>query len=50
MDLIDEKRPYIVKAKFKYRKATIFSQLLGFGLGVMASIVASVIWKFLLKM
>lgn len=25
MDLIDKKRPYIVKAKSRYRKATIFS-------------------------
>ena len=50
MDLIDKKRPYIVKAKFRYRKATIFSQLLGFGLGIIASIVASLIWKYLLKM
>lgn len=50
MNKIDESRKYIVKAKFKYRRVTIFSQITGFFIGVLASIVASWIWLCLLKM
>lgn len=50
MTTIDKKRKYIIKAKFKYRKVTIFNQVLGFCLGVLASIAASWIWMCLLRM
>lgn len=50
MCIIDENREKIIKAKFKYRKVTIFSQIVGFLIGVLASVVASWIWICLLKM
>ena len=43
--LIDEKRDYIVKAKFKYRRVTFLNWLIGFVIGVVASIIATWIWE-----
>ncbi len=50
MELIDEKRSLIVKAKFKYKRVTIFSQIMGFVLGILASIIASWVWTYLFKL
>ena len=40
-DLIREKRNYIAKAKFKYRRETIINQAVGFVIGVIGSIIAN---------
>ena len=42
-NLIDEKRQFIVKAKFKYRQMTFFNHLTGFIIGIISSIIASVL-------
>lgn len=43
--LIEKKRVLIVKAKFKYRRVTLLNWLIGFGIGVAASIIAAWIWE-----
>ena len=43
-ELIKEKREYIVKAKFRYRRVTFSNQLLGFVVGIVSSIIASIIY------
>lgn len=45
MDLINEKRKYIVKAKFKYRRVTLLNWLIGFVIGIIASVIAAGIWE-----
>ena len=43
-NLIDEKRQFIVKAKFKYRQMTFFNHLTGFIIGIISSIIANVLY------
>lgn len=43
--LIDSRRVLIIKAKFKYRKVTLLNWLIGFAVGVVASIIATWIWE-----
>lgn len=47
MTLIDDKRSYIVKAKFKYNRVTILNRLIGITVGIIASIIAAVIWEYI---
>lgn len=46
---IDDKRKYVVRAKFRYRRVTVLNQLIGFLLGVAASILAAAIWENIIK-
>lgn len=50
MDEIDKKRKFILKAKFKYVKVTMLSQISGFFIGILASMAASWILGCLFKM
>lgn len=43
-NLINEKRQFIVKAKFKYRRITILNHAIGFLVGVASSIIASIFY------
>lgn len=43
--LINEKRKLIVKAKFRYRRVTLFNWIIGFCVGIVASIIATYIWE-----
>jgi hypothetical protein len=45
--LIAEKRELILKAKFKYRRVTLANRILGFAIGVVASIVAAYLWEMI---
>lgn len=45
-DLIDEKRTYIVKAKFKYIRASFANKGVGFIVGVIASIIGAIIFEY----
>lgn len=40
-----EKRKLIIKAKFKYRRVTVLNWLIGFAVGVIASIIAAWVWE-----
>lgn len=44
-ELINGKRIFIIKAKFKYRRVTAFNWLIGFIVGVIASIIATGIYE-----
>ncbi len=43
--LIDDKRKLILKAKFKYRRVTLLNGIIGFLIGVVASIAATYLWE-----
>lgn len=45
--LLQEKRRLIVEAKFKYRKVTILNWLIGFGVGIASSIIATCIYEYI---
>ena len=49
-DLISANRSFILKAKFKYQRVTVWSHVMGFLLGVGASVLASWVWTCVLKM
>ena len=49
-DLINDKRIYIIKAKFKYKKVTFLNWLIGFSVGIIASIIAAGIWEYIKNM
>lgn len=49
-DLINDKRIYIIKAKFKYKKVTLLNWLIGFSVGIIASIIAAGIWECIKNM
>ncbi len=43
--LLDDKRKLILKAKFKYRRVTLLNGIIGFLMGVVASIAATYLWE-----
>ena len=50
MNMIDEKRTFIVKAKFQYRRVTFLNRLDGFAIGIVASVIAAWIWECVIHM
>lgn len=42
---IDDKGKLILKAKFKYRRVTLLKGIIGFSMGVVASIAATYLWE-----
>ncbi len=47
--LIDKKRKLILKAKFKYRRVTLVNGIIGFLIGVVASIAATYLWEIVIQ-
>lgn len=47
--LIDDKRKLILKAKFKYRRVTLVNGIIGFLIGVVASIAATYLWEIVIQ-
>ena len=48
-ELIDEKRKFILKAKFKYRKVTLINRFIGFLVGVAGGVAATYLWETVIR-
>lgn len=47
--LIDKKRELILRAKFKYRRVTLVNGIIGFLIGVVASMAATYLWETVIQ-
>ena len=47
--LIDKKRELVLRAKFKYRRVTLVNGIIGFLIGVVASIAATYLWETVIQ-
>ena len=46
---INRARKHVLKAQFKYRRVTLVNGIIGFLLGIVASIAATCLWEIVIK-